>query len=50
MDKRAGPAGEIPLEWGEISPSGMKMFPYTHSRRAGPVGGVERILIFFYAS
>ena len=43
MDKRAGPVGEI-------SPSGMKIFPYIHSKRAGPVAEVEPILIIFYAS
>ena len=50
MDKWACPVGDIPLERGEISPSGMKMFPYKHSERAGPFAEGEPIFIIFYVS
>ena len=36
MDKRAGPLAEISLETGEISPTGMKIFPYKHSQAGWP--------------
>ena len=50
MDKRAGLVGEIPLERGGISPSGMKMFSYKHSEWAGPVAEVKPIFIIFDVS
>ena len=37
MVKRTGPVGKIPLERGKISASGMKVFSYKHSMRAGLV-------------
>ena len=50
FDKRAGQAGEIPLEGGELSPSRMKIFPCKHSKWAGPIAEVEPIFIIFYVS
>ena len=44
------PVGEIPLERDDILPSGMKVFPYKHSKRAGPVAEVEPIFIISYVS
>ncbi len=40
MDKRAGPLAEISLETGEISPTGMKIFPCLTRKRAGPLAGI----------
>jgi hypothetical protein len=36
MDKRAGPVAEISLERGEISLTGMEIFPYKHSQAGYP--------------
>ena len=40
MHKRAGPLAEISLETGEISPTGMKIFPYKHSQAGWPAAGI----------
>ena len=42
-DKRAGPVGEISLERGEISLTGMKIFHINTHKRAGPVARMKDI-------